>query len=177
MRWSYRPYLVNGEAREVQSWVMIQFKGGVGKSAPTAGVVGMAGMSGMAGAGPGPGSRGAVRVSAGTVAGMMEQAVAPVYPPIARAAHVQGVVVLHAILSKTGEVENLQVISGPPMLVGAAEDAVRQWKYKPYLLNGLPTEVETTINVNFTFAAPPKPDAASGESTGETPTETPPDPK
>ncbi len=73
------------------------------------------------------------------------------YPPIAKAAHVQGAVILHAIISKQGTIENLQVVSGPPMLVNSAMDAVKRWRYKPYLLNGEPTEVETTITVNFTF--------------------------
>jgi protein TonB len=75
----------------------------------------------------------------------------PVYPPIARAAHVQGTVVLHALISKQGTIEQLKVISGPPMLTASAMDAVQRWRYKPYLLNGDPVEVETTINVNFTF--------------------------
>jgi protein TonB len=74
-----------------------------------------------------------------------------VYPPIAKAAHVQGAVILHAVISKQGTIENLQVVSGPPMLAGAAMDAVRRWRYKPYLLNNEPTEVDTTITVNFTF--------------------------
>jgi periplasmic protein TonB len=60
-------------------------------------------------------------------------------------------VILHAVISKQGTIEQLYVISGPPMLVNAARDAVSRWKYKPYLLNGEPTEVETTVNVNFTF--------------------------
>ena len=60
-----------------------------------------------------------------------------------------GTVVLHAIISKTGSIEQLNVVSGPPMLVGAATDAVKQWRYKPYLLNGEPTEVDTTVIVNF----------------------------
>jgi len=61
--------------------------------------------------------------------------------------------VLHAIISKGGTIENLTVISGPPMLTAAALDAVKRWRYKPYLLNNEPTEVETTINVNFTFGS------------------------
>jgi protein TonB len=60
-------------------------------------------------------------------------------------------VILHALISKQGTIENLTVVSGPPMLTGAAVDAVKRWKYKPYLLNGDPTEVDTTITVNFTF--------------------------
>jgi len=98
-----------------------------------------------------PKPTGPVRVSSGTVAGMALSQPQPVYPPIAKAAHVQGVVILHAIISKGGTIENLQVISGPPMLTSSALEAVKRWRYKPYLLNGEPTEVETTINVNFTF--------------------------
>jgi protein TonB len=98
-----------------------------------------------------PKPTGPVRVSSGTVAGMILSRPDPVYPPIAKAAHVQGAVILHAIISKQGTIENLQVVSGPPMLTGSAMDAVRRWRYKPYLLNGEPTEVDTTITVNFTF--------------------------
>jgi len=76
----------------------------------------------------------------------------PVYPEIAKAAHVQGAVILHAIISKTGEVEKLDVISGPSMLTASAMEAARQGKDKPYLLNGEPTEVQTTVNINFNLA-------------------------
>ena len=75
----------------------------------------------------------------------------PVYPAIAKAAHVQGTVVLHAIISKEGAVEQLQLVSGPPLLVSAAMDAVRQWRYRPTLLNGEAVEVDTTIQVVFTL--------------------------
>jgi protein TonB len=92
-----------------------------------------------------------VKVSQGVIAGNIISRPDPVYPPIAKAAHVQGVVILHAIISKQGTIEGLTVISGPPMLQSSALDAVRRWRYKPYILNGDPTEVETTINVNFTF--------------------------
>ena len=71
------------------------------------------------------------------------------YPPIARAARVSGAVVLHAVISASGSVINLQVISGPPMLQQSALDAVKNWKYRPYLLNNEPVEFETTINVIF----------------------------
>ena len=75
--------------------------------------------------------------------------VQPTYPPIARLARVQGTVELRAIISKTGTVENLVVVSGHPMLAAAAVAAVRQWRYRPYLLNHQPIEVETEITVNF----------------------------
>jgi protein TonB len=75
--------------------------------------------------------------------------VQPIYPPIARQARVQGAVELRAIISKNGTIENLLVVSGHPMLSAAAIEAVRQWRYRPYLLNGEPIEVETEITVNF----------------------------
>ena len=75
----------------------------------------------------------------------------PIYPPIAKAARVSGTVVLQATISKTGSIENLHVISGPAMLQQAAMDAVKTWRYRPYLLNNEPVEVETTVNVIFTL--------------------------
>ncbi len=75
--------------------------------------------------------------------------VQPAYPPLARAARIQGAVVLQAIISKNGTIQNLQVLNGHPMLVRAAIDAVQQWRYRPYFLNGEPVEVETQITVNF----------------------------
>lgn len=78
--------------------------------------------------------------------------VTPVYPPLARQARISGTVRFSAIISKDGRIENLQVISGHPLLIQSAEEAVRQWVYKPTLLNGEPTEVSTTIDVNFTLS-------------------------
>jgi len=113
---------------------------------------------------------GPVRVSSGTVAGMTLSKTNPVYPAEAKAAHVQGAVILHAIISKTGTVENLHVISGNAMLVNSAIDAVQEWTYKPYLLNGQPVEVETSITVNYTLGdstvvvgpVPPADEASAG---------------
>ena len=76
----------------------------------------------------------------------------PVYPPIARAVRIQGTVILRAIISRGGAIENLQVVSGHPMLIKAAMDAVKQWRYRPYVLNGQPVEVETQVTVNFVLA-------------------------
>lgn len=78
--------------------------------------------------------------------------VQPIYPPIARQARIQGAVELRAIISKTGTIENLVVVSGHPMLVKAAIEAVRQWRYRPYLLNSEPIEVETSVTVNFVLS-------------------------
>jgi protein TonB len=93
-----------------------------------------------------------VRVSQGVSQGLLVHQVKPAYPPLARQARIQGTVVLQAVISKDGSIANLHLISGHPMLAPAAIDAVKQWKYKPYFLNGEPVEVETTINVNFTLA-------------------------
>ena len=78
--------------------------------------------------------------------------VQPSYPPIARLARVQGAVELRAIISKAGTIENLIVVSGSPTLVKSAIEAVRQWRYRPYLLNNEPVEVETEITVNFVLS-------------------------
>jgi protein TonB len=78
--------------------------------------------------------------------------VQPVYPPLARSARIQGSVLLRAIISRSGTIENLNVISGHPMLVGAAINAVRQWRYRPYILNDEPVEVETQVTINFSLS-------------------------
>ena len=88
-------------------------------------------------------------ISSGVMAGNRLSGADPQYPAIARAARVQGTVVLAATISRSGTIENLHVISGPPMLAPAAEEAVRTWRYRPYLLNGEPVEVETTVKVIF----------------------------
>jgi TonB family protein len=91
----------------------------------------------------------AVRVSSGVAAGMLVKKVAPQYPPAAKAAHIQGVVILHARIDKDGNVIDLEAIVGPVELVPASVSAVRQWKYKPYLLKGEPIELDTTIEVRY----------------------------
>jgi protein TonB len=136
-----------------------------------ASVVGMAGMAGGSGNGvpgglfggtgtgsgpvvkaaPPPKPKGPLRISGGVVSGNKLSGQNPTYPPIAKAAHVSGAVVIHAIISKSGSVEQAEVVSGPEMLRSAALEAIRTWRYKPYLLNGDPTEVDTTITVNFNF--------------------------
>ncbi|HTZ82093.1 MAG TPA: energy transducer TonB [Candidatus Acidoferrales bacterium] len=94
-----------------------------------------------------------IRISQGVTKGLLIHKEEPQYPSIARAARVQGEVVLSAVISTSGQIENLQLISGHPMLVPAALAAVRQWRYKPYLLNGQPVEVETTITVIFSLSS------------------------
>jgi protein TonB len=92
-----------------------------------------------------------VNISGGVMVGLLLLKTTPVYPPIAKAARVQGTVVLQATISKTGAIENLRVLNGPAMLQQAALDAVKSWRYRPYLLSGEPVEVETQVNVVFTL--------------------------
>ncbi|MFI5116102.1 MAG: energy transducer TonB [Terriglobales bacterium] len=101
--------------------------------------------------------------------GLLVYKVQPTYPRLARQARAQGTVVLHAVIGKDGTIEELSVISGHPLLTQAAVDAVKQWRYKPYLLNGEPVPVQTTINVNFELnspapEAPPNEPAANSSS-------------
>jgi len=84
--------------------------------------------------------------------GSLIRRVEPQYPPLARTARIQGPVVLEALISKEGTMQNLRLISGHPLLVQAAINAVSQWRYRPYILNGEAIEVETQITVNFMLA-------------------------
>jgi len=93
-----------------------------------------------------------IRVSQGVTQGLLIKKVQPVYPPLARQARIQGNVLLQAEISTEGTIENLHLISGHPMLAPAAIEAVKQWRYKPYILNGEPVPVETQITVIFSLA-------------------------
>jgi periplasmic protein TonB len=88
-------------------------------------------------------------VSSVLMAGLLLKKITPDYPAIARASRVEGTVILQATISKSGNIVNLRVLSGPAMLRQAALNAVAQWQYRPYTLNGQPVEVETTVNVVF----------------------------
>jgi protein TonB len=135
------------------------------KEAPPSAGFGVAGMEGLGGAGGVPGAFSGmatapkvqaavpkkVNISGGVAQGMLLQKTVPMYPPIAKAARVSGTVVLQATISKTGTIENLRVISGPAMLQQSALEAVKSWRYRPYLLNNEPVEVETTVNVVFSL--------------------------
>jgi protein TonB len=90
-------------------------------------------------------------ISAGVAGGLLIQKTAPTYPQIAREARVSGTVVIQATISKTGAIQNLRAVSGPTMLRQPAMDAVKTWRYKPYMLDGEPVDVETTVSVNFTL--------------------------
>ena len=96
--------------------------------------------------------KGPQRVGGNVMAANLIHQVKPTYPPLARQARISGTVQFSAMISKQGTIENLALISGHPLLVQAARDAVSQWVYKPTLLNGEPVEVATTISVNFTLS-------------------------
>jgi len=159
-QWKYRPYLLNGEAVEVQTTVRINFalsgdddaRGSV-TDAPVETSTG-GDVIGVVAPAPPPGSPlpKRIRVSSGVAQGLLLSRVQPEYPADARESRIQGVVVLQATIDKEGNIVQLELVSGHPMLAPAAIEAVKQWKYKPYLLNGEPIEVETQIQVNFTLS-------------------------
>jgi protein TonB len=110
-------------------------------------------IGGMGGAPPPPKPHqtGPVKVGGNVQAARILNRVQPQYPPLARQTRISGTVRLHAIISKDGSIQQLEVISGHPLLQQAALDAVRQWRYQPTLLNGEPVEVDTTIDVIFSL--------------------------
>jgi TonB family protein len=162
-QWKYTPYLLNGEPVTVETNVTVNFTlagdapeewtaGNVSGGVPAAEPAGMA--SGVIGSAPADGAPlpQRIRVLPGVMARLIAGRVQPEYPEDAKAQRIQGIVELKVIIDKEGNVANLQLISGHPLLAPAAIDAVRQWKYRPYLLNGTPLEVETTVTVSFTLA-------------------------
>src|ERR1700674_657418 len=90
-----------------------------------------------------------IRVSSGVAMGQITHSVDPVYPAEAQKNHIQGDVVMTATISAKGDIINLKLVSGHPLLAQAATEAVKQWKYRPYLLNGEPVEIETTVIVKY----------------------------
>ncbi len=142
--WKYRPYLVSGKPVEVGTTVSLAFNlpspHGV-----TGMTVGRTAHQDSAGAPPPK----KLSVSSGVMLQNLLQKTVPEYPAIAKAARIQGTVRLQATISETGTMQNVVVISGPPLLQQAALDAVRTWRYRPYLLNGDPVQVETIVNVVF----------------------------
>jgi len=92
-----------------------------------------------------------IHVGGNVEAAALVNKVTPSYPPIARSAHVQGTVILHAVISKEGTIQELKFVSGPALLMQSAMAAVKEWRYRPTLLNGQPVEVDTTIDVVFSM--------------------------
>lgn len=151
--WKFKPYLKDGRPVKVSTKMPYDFafQDRV-KDVPAVPAV-----SDMTSKPSSDGSNGAnlprsVSISEGVSQGLLLHKVIPVYPRSAKAAHVQGTVVLQALIGKDGLIENLHRLSGPPELVDAAIGAVSQWRYRPYILKGEPVEVQTTINVNFSLS-------------------------
>jgi TonB family protein len=133
-----------------------------GRDAAPASGFGATGMDGLGNAGSGvfTGQSGPkvkvavpqkVSISSGIAVGLLIQKTAPIYPPIAKTARVSGTVVIQATISRNGTIENPHVVSGPAMLRQSALDAVKTWRFRPYMLSGEPVEVETTVNLNFSL--------------------------
>jgi TonB family protein len=119
-QWKYDPYTLHGQPVEVETAIKVNFK------LPQR-----------------------VHSSQGVTEGLLVRSVAPEYPTLTRMAKVQGSVVMSAVIGTDGKIKDLKVQSGHPMLAQAALDAVKQWEYKPYLLDGVPVEVDSQITVNF----------------------------
>jgi TonB family protein len=156
-QWKYKPYLLNGEPIEVETRVKVNFTlAGEGVVGDHPGGLPSDERGGIVPSNPGSAEHGAiprrVRVSSGVSSGLAIAKVPPEYPPEAKEQRIQGVVVMSVTIDKEGNVASIQLISGHPLLAPAAIDAVKQWKYQPYLLNGSPVEVETQVQVNFTLA-------------------------
>jgi TonB family protein len=159
-QWKYRPYLLNGEPVAVETQVQVNFSlsdkpapEGVAGDIPggaTGGVIGSMPTSPTTDS-PRIATPQRVRVSSGVSQGLLIKKVSPQYPEEARTEGVQGVVLLKATIDKEGSISNLELISGHPLLAPAAIEAVKQWKYRPYLLAGQAVVVETQIQVNFTL--------------------------
>src|SRR5208282_2547495 len=129
-------------------------QGGVPGGVPGGSMGGVIGgvIGGMGGAPPPPKpTQGRIRQGGNVTAASLINKVQPVYPPLARQTRISGTVRLHAIIGKDGSVQQLEVLSGHPLLVQSALDAVRQWRYRPTLLNNEPVEVDTTIDVIFSL--------------------------
>ena len=100
---------------------------------------------------PPPAAPKRITVGGNVQAASLVNKVEPQYPAIAKTAHVSGTVVLHAIIAKDGSVEKLQFVSGPALLMASAMSAVKEWRYRPTMLNGQPVEVDTTVQVVFSL--------------------------
>lgn len=125
--------------------------GGVPGGVPGGSAGGVLGgiIGGAPGLAPPPKPPERIRIGGNVMAARIISQPSPVYPAIARTARIQGTVVLHGIIGKDGTVKEIQYLSGPPLLMHSCMDAVRQWRYSPYLLNNEPVEVDTTISCVF----------------------------
>ena len=148
-QWKYQPTMLNGEPVAVNTTINVVFT--LDKSSadqpPSAAQADQQAPATKAALAPHPMR---IRVGGSVQQTSLIRQVPPHYPPVAKTAHVSGTVILHIIVSTDGSVEQVDFVSGPLLLRQAAVDAVKQWKYRPTLLNGQPVEVDTTVQVVFT---------------------------
>jgi TonB family protein len=152
-KWRFEPQTRGGEAVPFITRVAMTFgyEGtvtDVKEPAPTSPMVAATSAQPAGGATPVPVPE-VVRISSGVASGNLIRKVQPIYPPDARSARIGGSVIIDARIGKDGLIHDLTLVSGPPELTKAAMGAVEQWRYRPYLLNGNPVDVQTTIQVNF----------------------------
>jgi TonB family protein len=131
-QWTYQPYLLDGQPARVVTTAFLIYRLATATSAPSVAMV-----------------PAIPRISGAVAAGNMLHHPNPIYPEKAKAKHIGGTVILRALIDEQGNVANLTAFSGPEELRGAAIDTVRKWIYKPYILNGSPTPIDTTITINF----------------------------
>ena len=127
-QWRYQPFLKNGKPVEVETQLTLTITYG-GPSLPV----------------------GRVHVASGVMAGRLVRRVDPVFPPIPPGTNVSGATVLHLVVGRDGKVLQVEAVSGPEAIRDQAVHAVRQWEYQPYLQDGLPVEVDTSVVMNIDF--------------------------
>ncbi len=156
-QWEYEPTLLDGNPVSVRSWIIFRFQL---EKEPSVEVLSKSEVlppgtespkfdGWIAASAPGNVSPGKLRISAGVMEANLIHKIDPEYPHMAKIAHIQGDVVLRCIIDNEGNIAEMRIISGHPVFAQPALDAVKQWKYKPYVLNGKPVEVETAITVRF----------------------------
>jgi len=143
-KWKYKPFIKNGKPIRVAGVITMDFvfEGKTEDKKEEA-------PNSTGAAEPDPNLPRRVRVSQGVSQGLLIHKVQPTYPPEARMNRVRGTVLLQAVIGKDGAIKDLKVVTGPPELIQSAMGAVRQWRYKPYSIQGQPVEVETKITVNY----------------------------
>lgn len=150
--WKYKPYFFNGKPFAVSTTARLAFTISEDATGTVAEVPG--GMVGLVDSPPGtprPPVPRRIRVSEEVERALLQTSVDPKYPPDAKTQRIQGDVILKVIIDKAGNVQNVELVSGHPLLASAAIAAVKQQKYKPYLLNEIPVETETKLRVNFSL--------------------------
>ena len=161
-QWRYEPARVEGVASAVDTTITLNFSMGVTLKQTLFDLTEtQTGADGVEIAAPAPlpaPPAGVTRVSGRVMAGQLEKKVDPVYPADAVAVDARGDVVLLATITKIGEVSDVQAVSGPYRFRDAAVNAVKQWRYKPYEVDGAAVEVQTAIKLNF---APPQANGAA----------------